>query len=161
MAPHELFSLVSGLEVSDGSEADVLTQIRRYQKDQMLRSGVKESEEGTGERDNFDYIWDQSMERTEARDIPGTAKSNPKSPRSPKSPGPSLSKSPGKSPTNKSPTSSEYVGLTDDQLRKLKISLLANNEETEKIEPRKPSSIKFSDCSEFKTVDPDEKSDDN
>ena len=33
----------------------------------MLRSGVKESEEGTGERDNFDYIWDQSMERTEAR----------------------------------------------------------------------------------------------
>ena len=36
-APHELFSLVSGLEVSDGSEADILTQIRRYQKDQSLR----------------------------------------------------------------------------------------------------------------------------
>ena len=36
-APHELFSLVSGLEVSDGSEADILTQIRRYQKDQKIR----------------------------------------------------------------------------------------------------------------------------
>ena len=36
-APHELFSLVTGLEVSDGSEADILTQIRRYQKDQNLR----------------------------------------------------------------------------------------------------------------------------
>ena len=96
------------------------------------------------------------------RDIPGPAKSNPKSPRSPKSPGPSLSKSPGgsgKSPTSKSPSSSDFVGLTDDQLRKLKISLLSNEEETEKVEPRKPSSIKFSDCSEFETVDPDHKSD--
>ena len=98
------------------------------------------------------------------RDIPGTAKSNPKSPRSPKSPGPSLSKSPGssgKSPKeSKSPSSSDFVGLTDDQLRKLKISLLSNEEERERVEPRKPSSIKFSDCSEFETVDPDHKSED-
>ena len=52
------------------------------------------------------------------------------------------------------------MGLTDDQLRKLKISLLSNEEKKERVEPRKPSSIKFSDCSEFETVDPDNKSDD-
>ena len=45
-APHELFSLVTGLEVKDGSEADIVTQIRRYQKNQAARSGLRTQEEG-------------------------------------------------------------------------------------------------------------------
>ena len=59
------------------------------------------------------------------------------SPRSPRSPGAGLSKSPGqaaaKSPSsNKSPGSlSEFVGLTDDELRKLKISLLSESSNKE------------------------------
>ena len=59
------------------------------------------------------------------------------SPRSPRSPGAGLSKSPGqaaaKSPSsNKSPGSlSDLVGLTDDELRKLKISLLSESSNKE------------------------------
>jgi len=123
--------------------------------------------------DNFDYCWEQSQDQssTPARSIPGHTKPKPaaKSPRSPrsdltKSPSNSSSKSPGSRETGgrspKSPVLSEFVGLSDHELRKLKISLLAqesNNEsEPEVVLPRKPSTIKFQDCSEFETVDPDE-----
>jgi len=162
LEPYQLFSQVSGLEVKDGSEADILAQIRRYQKNQSLKSvhGVTNMEEA---EDNFDYCWEHSLEQskstTPAKPIPGHSETKraAKSPRSPKSPGfvgPGLSKSPGgKSP--KSP-GSDFVGLTDDELRKLKISLLDSNSDVEQIEPRKPSTIKFSDCSDFKTVNPDQ-----
>merc|ERR1712013_520671 len=59
-------------------------------------------------------------------------------------PGSDYSKSP------KSPVS-EIVGLTDDGLRKLKISLLSDSPDSGAtvIEPKKPSQIKFSDqCKE-------------
>ena len=78
MAPHELFSHVSGLEVKDGSEADIVTQIRRYQKNQAARSGLRTQEDG-GE-DNFDYCWEQSMDQsspTPARPIPGHTRPKP------------------------------------------------------------------------------------
>ena len=77
-APHELFSLVTGLEVKDGSEADIVTQIRRYQKNQAVRKGLSaevvqvEGLEAEAE-DNFDYCWDQSLDLkiTEDTYIPG------------------------------------------------------------------------------------------
>ena len=77
-APHELFSLVTGLEVRDGSEADIVTQIRRYQKNQAVRKGLSaevvqvEGLEAEAE-DNFDYCWDQSLDLkvTEDTYIPG------------------------------------------------------------------------------------------
>ena len=31
---------MTGLEVKDGSEADIVTQIRRYQKNQAVRKGL-------------------------------------------------------------------------------------------------------------------------
>ena len=81
-APHELFSLVTGLEVKDGSEADIVTQIRRYQKNQAVRSGLRTQEDGgeDGGEDNFDYCWEQSMDQsapTPARPIPGHTRPKP------------------------------------------------------------------------------------
>ena len=78
MAPHELFSHVSGLEVKDGSEADIVTQIRRYQKNQAVRKGLSaevvqvEGLEAEAE-DNFDFCWDHSLDLkiTEDTYIPG------------------------------------------------------------------------------------------
>jgi len=170
--PHQLFSHVSGLEVSGGTDAEIVAQIRTYQKNQSIKSGHSADSECQGE-DNFDYCWEQSQDQssTPARPIPGHSRPKPaaKSPRSPKtdltkSPSNTSSKSPGSRETvgrsPKPPVLSEFVGLSDHELRKLKISLLAqesNNEsEPEVVLPRKPSTIKFQDCSEFETVDPDE-----
>ena len=69
---------MTGLEVKDGSEADIVTQIRRYQKNQAVRKGLSAEVvqvEGLEEKeeDNFDYCWDQSLDLkiTEETYIPG------------------------------------------------------------------------------------------
>ena len=36
------------------------------------------------------------------------------------------------------------------------IKFVTFSSEGDRVEPRKPSSIKFSDCSDFQTVDPDD-----
>ena len=181
MEPHELFSKVSGLEVNGGTEAEIVCQIRNYQKSQAAQSN--NSKGGLEDEDNFEYCWEHSKEMasTPSRPIPGHTKPKPaaKSPKSPKIPGidcPRSPRTPG-SDYSKSPKSpvSDIVGLTDDGLRKLKISLLSDSPDrygclklntsliqicifsgAEIIQPRKPSQIKFSDQSEFETVDPDD-----
>lgn len=69
---------MTGLEVKDGSEADIVTQIRRYQKNQAVRKGLSAEVvqvEGLEEKeeDTFDYCWDQSLDLkiTEETYIPG------------------------------------------------------------------------------------------
>jgi len=166
-ASWELFSLVSGLQLSDGSDAELLTQIRGYQKKQASQSIIKDTEES--ETFSFDYCWSESLKGEGASPskpiplIPGHRNPKPggihtqekclgpKSPKSPHSPkSPDLSKSP----------ISDIVGMTKDDLRKLKLSLLQSSPESnvEIIKPKVPSQIKFSDCQEFETVDPDSKS---
>ena len=90
LEPHELFSQVSGLELTAGTEAEILCQIRRYQKTQAVRS-ARGGKEGQGEwergeeEDNFEFCWEESQDktRTPSRDIPGHARPKPaKSPRS-------------------------------------------------------------------------------
>jgi len=126
----ELFNKITDLELREGSEADLLSQINGYQKDQELKGGFRvENFEG-----GFEYCWDQLKNGTPtpSKPIPGHhrakhEKSAAKSPRSPKSPGP-LSKSPG--PLSKSPHS-DLVSLTDRSLQDLKISLLAEKSREE------------------------------
>jgi RIO kinase 3 len=165
LEPHELFSAVSGLEVAGGTEAEIVCQIRNYQKSQAAQTHT--SKGGLEDEDNFEYCWEHSKDKTvtPSRPIPGHTKPKPaaKSPKSPKIPGLDCSRSP-KTPGSdysKSPKSpvSDIVGLTDDGLRKLKISLLTDSPDSDAdiIQPRKPSQIKFSDQSEFETVDPDVK----
>jgi len=162
LEPHDLFSKVSGLEVEAGTGAEIMSQIRSYQKSQASQSNSKG---GLEEEDNFEYCWEQSKNQpsTPSRPIPGHTKPKPaaKSPKSPKIPGLDCSRSP-KTPGSdysKSPKSpvSDIVALSDDGLRKLKISLLSDSPDSgaEVIQPRKPSQIKFSDQSDFETVDPD------
>merc|ERR1719369_321218 len=153
----ELFSSVSGLQLSEGSEAELLSQIRTYQKQQAVMGMGGEEEEQDGA---FEFCWERSLEKEtiDSRPIPGHQKSkpptksprSPKSPRTPRSPGLDSSKSP------KSP-SSEFVGMPDEDLRKLKLSLISSESEKDiqVIHPRK-SQIKFTD-SDFVTIDPDEK----
>lgn len=132
LGPHELFSLVSGLEVSEGTEAEILAQIRRYQKRQAVKSARGKEEEEEDTSDNFEFCWEESREvtRTPSRDIPGHCRPKPaKSPRSPKS---DLGKSPKSSECSKSPRSpkspvSDIVGLPDGDLRKLKLSLITDS----------------------------------
>jgi len=156
-SPTELFSTVTGLETSPGTEAEVLSQIRQYQKSAAVMGMGGEEEEQDGA---FEFCWERSLEKetTDSRPIPGHQKSkpptksprSPKSPRAPRSPGLDSSKSP------KSP-SSEFVGMPDEDLRKLKLSLISSESEKDiqVIHPRK-SQIKFTD-SDFVTIDPDEK----
>ncbi len=40
----ELFNKITGLDLEDGSESQLLSQINAYQKDQGLKSGVYEDE---------------------------------------------------------------------------------------------------------------------
>merc|ERR1719369_2355812 len=156
-SPTELFSTVTGLETSPGTEAEVLSQIRQYQKSAAVMGMGGEEEEQDG---SFEFCWERSLEKetTDSRPIPGHQKSkpptksprSPTSPRAPRSPGLDSSKSP------KSP-SSEFVGMPDEDLRKLKLSLISSESEKDiqVIHPRK-SQIKFTD-SDFVTIDPDEK----
>jgi len=156
-SPTELFSTVTGLETCPGTEAEVLSQIRQYQKSAAVMGMGGEEEEQDGA---FEFCWERSLEKetTDSRPIPGHQKSkpptksprSPKSPRAPRSPGLDSSKSP------KSP-SSEFVGMPDEDLRKLKLSLISSESEKDiqVIHPRK-SQIKFTD-SDFVTIDPDEK----
>merc|ERR1712098_227573 len=116
----------------------------------------------------FDAFPDQEWIKTipnstPSRPIPGHKKTKPsaKSPRSPKSPrtpGSDFSKSP-KTPGSdhaysKSPVS-DIVGLPDEELRKLKLTLLSSSpdKDIEVVPPKKPSQIKFSD-SDFVTIGP-------
>jgi len=159
----ELFSHVSGLETSPGTEAEILSQIRRYQKNAATKSGTS-SEQTDG--DDFEACWQQSQEEVivgEGKPIPGHPKAVPahKSPRakSPRSPGGALdfSKSP-RSPgaeCSKSPIS-DIVGLPDEDLRKLKISLLSSSPEKEvSVVQARKTQIKFSD-EDYVTINPDD-----
>ena len=178
LEPHELFSQVSGLEVTAGTEAEILSQIRRYQKTQAVKSARGREEAAEEAADNFEFCWEESRDltRTPGRDIPGHARPKPaKSPRSSWSSKSDNARSPKTSECSKSPRSpvSDIVGLADDDLRKLKLSIISDSRSvlpalakssylyiyspSENIEPRKPTSIKFSDSSEFQTVDPDVK----
>jgi len=162
LEPHELFSKVSGLEVAGGTEAEIVCQIRSYQKNQAAQTT---NHGGLEEEDNFEFCWEQSKSTTStpSRPIPGHTKPKPaaKSPKSPKVPGIDFTRSPRTpgSECSKSPKSpvSDIVGMTDDGLRKLKISLLSDSPDRveEVLTPRKPSQIKFSDQSLFETVDPE------
>jgi len=165
LEPHELFSKVSGLHVENGTEAEILCQIRMYQKSQAAKT---KSSKGEEEEDNFEFCWEQTRDDkncTPSKPIPGHSKPKPhsKSPKSPKMPGLDASRSP-KTPGSdysKSPKSpvSEIVGMTDEGLRQLKISLTSTSSAPELVQPRKPSQIKFLDQSEFETVDPDQSKD--
>lgn len=161
LSPCQLFTRVSGLEVTEGTEAEVLSQIRRYQKCALVQGGGAEQEQDT----SFEFCWEQSMNpaSTPSRPIPGHSKPKPCS-KSPKTKSPRSLDSAGKSPksldSGKSPKSpvSEIVGLPDEELRKLKLSLLATSPDrsVEVIHPRK-TQIKFSD-EDFVTIDPEKKS---
>ena len=127
LEPQELFSQVSGLEVTRGTEAEILCQIRRYQKTQAVKSDKgREGEEA----DDFEFCWEESQDktRTPSRDIPGHARPKPaKSPRSPRSPkAPECSRSPRSPKSPRSPVS-DIVGLADDDLRKLKLSIISDS----------------------------------
>merc|ERR1712083_488653 len=106
-----------------------------------------------GDRDDFEVCWQQSKEEVpEGKPIPGHPRSIPahKSPRpkSPRSPGAECSKSP------RSPVS-DIVGLPDEDLRKLKISLLSSSPEKElNVVHSRKTQIKFSD-EDFVTINPD------
>ncbi len=45
MSGTELFNKITGLDLEDGSESQLLSQINAYQKDQGLKSGVYEEDE--------------------------------------------------------------------------------------------------------------------
>merc|ERR1719209_2375760 len=87
LSPGQLFAHVSGLETTPGSEAEVLCQIRRYQKVAALATGQGEG----GHTDDFEVCWEQSQQpSTPSRPIPGHPRPTPaskspkaKSPRSP------------------------------------------------------------------------------
>jgi len=168
LSPRELFSQVSGLPTEEGSEAEVLCQIQQFQKTAAVTGMQCEGREGEPWEANqyaFDYCWERSLDpnSTPSRPIPGHKKTKPsaKSPRSPKSPrtpGSDFSKSP-KTPGSdhaysKSPVS-DIVGLPDEELRKLKLTLLSSSpdKDIEVVLPKKPSQIKFSD-SDFVTIGP-------
>ena len=139
LEPSELFSQVSGLEVTAGSEAEILSQIRRYQKTQAVKSNKgrgREEEEEEEAGDNFEFCWEESRDlttRTPSRDIPGHARPKPaKSPRSSWSSKSENARSPKTSECSKSPRSprspvSDIVGLADDDLRKLKLSIISDS----------------------------------
>ena len=112
----DLFNKVTGLNLQEGSEAELLSQINGYQKDGDLKSGVNEGVDGS----SFEYCWDQMKtgSATPSKPIPGHHrpkhdKSMAKSPKSPKSP-----------KTPKSPISGTLMSLSDNSLRELKSSLL-------------------------------------
>jgi len=159
LEPAALFSRITGLEVEDGTEAEVVRQIRQYQRSQASKSHTGQHEET---EDNFEFCWEQSQAQNEdgttpSRPIPGHARPKPGG-KSPRSPGRLGSWEAGRSPrTPESPKSpiSDIVGLPDNELRKLKISLLNDSADSavDLVLPRKPSQIKFSD-QQFQTVDP-------
>ena len=104
-----------------------------YQKSQAAKT---KSSKGEEEEDNFEFCWEQTRDDnncTPSKPIPGHSKPKPhsKSPKSPKMPGLDTSRSP-KTPGSdysKSPKSpvSEIVGMTDEGLRQLKISLTSTS----------------------------------
>jgi len=141
--PHELFNKITGLELIEGEEDEVLSQIRTFQKNREVLSDLTEN----GEHNNFNYCWEQSQSGvacTPPRPIPGHHK--PKRDRSGKSPRSPGGKSP-KSPIDSSRSpKSDLVKMTDEDLRKLKISLITEDDSTNPVESsRKPSQIKFQD----------------
>merc|ERR1711973_318947 len=113
--------------------------------------GGTSSEQTDG--DDFEACWQQSQEEVivgEGKPIPGHPKAVPahKSPRakSPRSPGAECSKSP----------ISDIVGLPDEDLRKLKISLLSSSPEKEvSVVQARKTHIKFSD-EDYVTINPDD-----
>merc|ERR1711974_196443 len=98
-----------------------------------------------GEGDDFEVCWQQSKEEVSE----GAGKPIPGHPR----PIPAH-----KSPKAKSPRSpvSDIVGLPDEDLRKLKISLLSSSPEKEvNVVHSRKTQIKFSD-EDFVTINPDD-----
>merc|ERR1711915_55326 len=116
----DLFNKITGLELKEGSESELLSQINGYQKDQEMKGGLN-----TGPQDGFEYCWTQIQHgiSSPSTPIPGHNKTKPgkSAAKSPRSPGAS-SRSPGT--LSKSPHA-DLVSLTDKSLQDLKISLLA------------------------------------
>jgi hypothetical protein len=112
-----------------------------------------EREASNDKIDTFDYCWKQSkLPRTQSKPIPGHPKSKSgssgsKSPRSPRSPRSMFSgqKSP-KTPPN---SSTSLVGMSDDDLKRLKEELIWQKADLEDDRPeslglsRKESQVKF------------------
>merc|ERR1712107_251413 len=98
LSTEELFSDITGLALNKGaSEAELLIQVRDYERNHEILSGAVPSIDENGEPEGksypFDYFWEQSQE-SEAMSIPnipghsrgkGGSKTGGKSPRSPSS----------------------------------------------------------------------------
>lgn len=150
-SPEELFTEITELPLEAGAdEAEVLSQVRDYERNQEILSGVDGAE--SEKVYPFDYCWEQSqqkganaLEKSQSRPIPGHAKAKSgKSSRSPKSG--SFQKSPSASSLSKSPKSPKSPGsgpnlasLTNDELKNLKDSLVMEQEEKDK----KATTVKF------------------
>ena len=159
LSTEELFSDITGLALNKGaSEAELLIQVRDYERNHEILSGAVPSIDENGEPEGksypFDYFWEQSQE-SEAMSIPnipghsrgkGGSKTGGKSPRSPLS---SLAKSPSSSSLGKSPKSpSNLASLSDEALKALKESIV---QEASEVTTRKSSTVvKFQD--EFPTL---------
>jgi RIO kinase 3 len=150
MKPHQLFSKITGLKI-DG-EADVLSQVVDYQKKEDVIDApfeVIEAAAAGGSSDSSSDEDDLGNAVSAARAIPGHAKprrgsggkgkspkgiyvTTGKSPKSPKG----VNASTGKSP--KSPGGSALHSLTNEDLQKLKDSLVDDGEAV-----LKPSVVRF------------------
>lgn len=151
----ELFTDITGLTLEKGAtETEVLSQIQDYERNQEILSGVDGAE--SSKSYPFEYCWEQSQgahpERTPSKPIPGHSK--PRSGRSGKSPKNSINKSPSSSSLSKSPKSpkspSSLAGLTDEELQKLKESVILTESDNTTVEntsklTKKPSVVKFED----------------
>jgi len=143
MSGTELFNKITGLELEDNSEDQLLSQINAYQKDHMLKSGL-ENDEGNEGQSSFEYCWNESMTgmpSTPAKPIPGhhrskSDKSGYKSPRSPKSPkSPTTAGGPMKSPGSggKSPYS-DLIAMSNASLAEFKAGLVNDKTRSEEAE---------------------------
>ena len=140
--PTDLFTLISGLPIEDGeSEAAIMSQIRDYEKDEEILSGLADSEKSYP----FDYCWDRSKNQsdTQPRAIPGHPRARGKSGKTGKS-SKSPKSFPQKSPASKSPKNS-FAGMTDEELKNIKEQLLEASGTNDKIDNHEATKVRFED----------------
>ena len=61
--PTDLFNKITGLNLEHGTESQLLSQINAYQKDQLLKGGLREPEDGAGDQENFEYCWKELVNK--------------------------------------------------------------------------------------------------
>jgi len=122
LSPTDLFNKITGLNLEHGTESQLLSQINAYQKDQLLKGGLREQEDQGQE--NFEYCWNEiinggSVPSTPAKPIPGhhRSKSEKSVYKSPKS-ATNSTKSPGKSPI------SDLIAMSDQSLAEFKAGIV-------------------------------------